>query len=113
MESAKSPVNVQDLGKYDIENISFGAHHSAILTTSGRVLTMGSNAKGQYGSGHTKQRDAIATVKYGLEDEQISVCDWLDTKIKVTSFAYIALHNSPPPISLLIILTLTSCRKPL
>ena len=97
MESAKSPVLVKELGKYEIVDISFGFHHSAILTASGQVLSMGSNAKGQYGSGHTKQRDAVTVVKYGLEDEQISVCDLLDTKIKLCSFACITLHNSNPP----------------
>ena len=85
MEFAKTPVLVQDFGKHDIEEISFGAHHSAILTTSYRVYCMGSNSKGQYGCGHSKQRDAIASVK-GLEDEQISV----------SPFVYvIRLFNSP------------------
>ena len=65
-------MHVKDLGKHDVAVISFGAHHSAILTDSGQVQSMGSNAKGQFGCGHTKQRDVITMVK-GLEDELVSV----------------------------------------
>lgn len=68
----KNPVHVKDLCKYEIEEISFGSHHTTILTSSGHVLSMGSNNMAQFGYGNTKVRDLVTMAK-GLEDEQISV----------------------------------------
>lgn len=38
----------------EIVNFSVGANHSAFLTSSGYLITMGKNDEGQRGLGHTK-----------------------------------------------------------
>ena len=63
---------MKDFCKFDVDYIMFGSHHTALLTNSGQVMSMGSNSKGQFGYGSTKVRDLITLAK-GLEDEQITV----------------------------------------
>ena len=72
MEVVKTPTLVKDLCKYQVEDVCFGDNHTAILTASCQVTTMGSNSEGQLGYGNTKSRDMMTNVK-GLEEEQVIV----------------------------------------
>ena len=71
-EFSKTPLQLKDLCKYQFTDVSFGSNHTALLTEGSQLILIGNNADGQLGSGNTKSRDIVTTLK-GLEEEPIVV----------------------------------------
>lgn len=65
-----SPIRL--LSKHRVVDVALGQRHTAVVTETGSVLTLGYNHDGQLGTGDCKSRDTLATVKC-LEDRTVTV----------------------------------------